>query len=155
MSAVFLFFPGIKIERFHSLMKNRLRENRLPGLSGNRTFLPDEMQGGSNMLGMCGGVLNLPQPRLAIGGVVDNKILASVFASDRTGVIRACVGGPRANLNRHRIAVRIVADDRFHVHGLKLRSQNALWTVSPSASTTTRSQRCRDATQLQSRSRPS
>src|SRR5665213_3836647 len=106
------------------------------------------------MLRVCRGVLNLPQPRLAIGGIMDDQIFTGVFTAD-DGRIVAGIARPGAQFDRHSVGVRIVMDDWFHIQGLKLRSQNTLWTVSPSASTMTRSQRCRASALPHSRSRPS
>src|SRR5437868_4037195 len=114
-------------------------------------MFPDLPESRRDVLGMRRGVLGLPQPRLAIGRVMDDEIFSRVLS---TVTAFRCLR-PRPQLNGYRVGFRKVADHRVWIHGLKFRSKKALWTVSPSGSTTIRSQRCAASTQTQCRRRPS
>src|SRR5579883_1275084 len=86
------------------------------------------------------GVLDFTEPRQTIGGVMDHQILAGILAADFVRVALLPFG-PRANFDGHGVGFRVVADHWLDDHGSKVRSPKALWTVSPSASVTTRGRR--------------
>ena len=119
---------------------------------GGRVAAPQLGQRRSDVLRVLRGVFDLPQPRRPVAGVdMDHQIRAGVIAL----AVLARLARPRTDLDRHHVLLDEIANRLVPLgHRLNLLSQNALWTVSPSASVTTRSQRPVAATRRQCRIRP-
>src|ERR1700728_2141656 len=80
-------------------------------------------------------MLDLPKPRLAVSGVMNDQVLAGILAANVAGIPGIAWPGP--DFDCQSIRIREVVD-HWLSHGLKFLSQNALWMVSPSGSTITR-----------------
>src|SRR5579872_7345612 len=81
----------------------------------------DLLKRGGDVVRMSGGMLDLPQPRLAVGCVMDDEVFPSVLPTD---LFLVPIYGirPRPQLNRHSVGFRDITDRRTGIHGLKVRS---------------------------------
>lgn len=70
---------------------------------------------GRDMLGMRRGMLDLPQPGLTVGGIMNDQILTGIFAADFLRVAPRV--RPGTNLDRHGVGGGIIANRRLVHHG--------------------------------------
>src|SRR5205085_7283634 len=87
-------------------------------LSGRAPMFPDLPERRHDVLGMRRGVLDLPQPGLAVRSVVDDEVFPGILSADLCKI--ASPLRPRTQFDRHRVAFREITDRVLDWHGALL-----------------------------------